>query len=409
MRKNSKKLVLPAIAAAGAVMGAVHMASADFVVTLSAPTTTQGYDIYTMSVINNTLNGSGNSISGDDVTITMNTPGVYIRADQAQDLGTGSTYGDGIADVNLTGNQNAGGGNGVPGNSGTVTTDGFGSVNGTFTHTTGATLTADFENGVKDTTQSWSSDANGGTVASVYSSLTSLEIVTADVSAAQKDSVATKFVNIVVPHGATFTVTGEVGTALTGGNKFQTNFTTSNSAPVSSSPIVLLSATAPTNTGSQVTGTYSPSTAPTLTVTNHGAPGEYIPGYAHALTGSPSAGYTAVAGFTGGDTEIFLLKLSSSTGDSTIISDINAGSNGTLTASAPTGALATLGGTTWDIELTEKAGAPANGFFGFNFAGETNVPGVTVTDIAAVPEPATAGLLMVGGLGLLARRRRSSN
>jgi surface-anchored protein len=66
-------------------------------------------------------------------------------------------------------------------------------------------------------------------------------------------------------------------------------------------------------------------------------------------------------------------------------------------------------------------GAHAHYYWGFTLPGtyelEVEVSGTHATDglqtstqtlvITVVPEPATAGLLMLGGVGLLARRRRS--
>jgi hypothetical protein len=423
MRKNTKKLVLPAIAAAGAVMGAVQMASADYVVTLSAAHTSASFDFYTLSVINNGGNSSGTLISGADVTISMNTAGQFLKVDTSQDLGTGSGYSfDGHPDVNLTGSQNAGTYKKFappPSSTSVIATktvnqDSFSSNVGTFVETGQAGLTADFENGIKDSTKSWSTDANGGVLATAYSSLSSLEVVVANTGGGVSDASKSQFVNVVVPHGDKFTVTGSVGGPAVGGGTFQTNFSTTNGTSGGGNvlPVVVLSATSPSGVGSQLVGTYTPSTSPTLTVVNNGAPGEYFPGFIHSLTGTPNAGLTAITGFTGGDVEKFLLKLSSSADDTALVADINANNaNTTLTASLAStdSSLANLGGTAWDIELTEKSGAPANGFFGFNLAGDTNAPGITVTDVAAVPEPATVGLLLVGGLGLLARRRRSAN
>jgi len=401
MRKNSKKLVLPAIAAAGAVMGAVHMASADYVITESAASTSGGYDIYTLSVINNGQNSSGTQIAGGDVTISMNTAGQYLKVDTTQDLD-----GDAIPDANITGNLDAG--NFDSATSATVNADGFGSSKGTFFRVSSAALTTDFENGAHDTTAIWSTADHGGSLNSVFSSLSSLEVVVANTGTAAADTVAAKFVNIVVPHGDLFTVVGEVGGPKVGGGTFQTNFTTGNSASGPTYPIVLLSSSQPGNTGSQLGGTYHPSTSPTLTVTNV-AGTDYNPGLITGL--STNAGFTPIAGFVNSSVEKFLLKLSSAAEDSQLVSDINAGGNTTVTATLASAdpTLASFDGISgWDIELTSTGSAPANGYFGFNFAGDSNANGITVADVAAVPEPATAGLLLVGGVGLLARRRRSA-
>jgi hypothetical protein len=400
MRKNSKKLVLPAIAAAGAVMGAYHMASADYVITESAAVVSGSFDIYTLSVINNGLNSSGTQISGADVTISMVTAGQYLKADISQDLD-----GDGHNDANLTGNLNSGSFDTAT--SSTISSDPFATVKGSFMRVSGAALTADFENTTKDTTSLWSTVKQGGTLPSVFSSLSSLEVVVANTGTAAADTKATTFVNIVVPLGDKFTVTGSVGGPKVGGGSFSTNFATGNGSAGGSNPIVVLASSAPGNVGSQLGGTYTPATSPTLTVFKSG-PGSYTPGLITGL--STQVGNTPLAGFVGTDVEKFLLKLSSASADAALVADINAGGNTTVVASLASAdsTLATYDGITWDIELTSTGTGPENGDFGFNFSGDTNANGINVVDVAAVPEPATAGLLLVGGLGLLARRRRSA-
>ena len=67
------------------------------------------------------------------------------------------------------------------------------------------------------------------------------------------------------------------------------------------------------------------------------------------------AGYAGVGTFNPTtDTEIFLLKLSSSAAAGTLITDINgtSGQTGGLVASAVLSALANYEGIAWDVELT---------------------------------------------------------
>jgi hypothetical protein len=381
-------------------MGAWHVASADYVVTESAAVVSGSFDIYTLSVINNGQNSSGTQIAAADVTISMTTAGQYLKMDTAQDLD-----GDALGDANITGNLNAG--NFDSATSSTIAADGFATVKGTFSRVASAALTADFENGTKDTTSIWSTAANGGNLSSVFSSLSKLEIVVANTGTAAADTKATTFVNIVVPIGDLFTVSGSVGGPKVGGGSFSTNFSTGNAAVGGSNPIVVLASSAPGNVGSQLGGTYNPATSPTLTVT-HTGPSDYIPGLITGL--STQVGNTPLAGFQGTDVEKFLIKLSSASADAALVADINAGGNTTVVASLASNdaSLASLDGITWDIELTSTGTGPENGDFGFNFSGDTNANGINVVDVAAVPEPATAGLLLVGGLGLLARRRRSA-
>jgi hypothetical protein len=146
------------------------------------------------------------------------------------------------------------------------------------------------------------------------------------------------------------------------------------------------------------------------------APGGYSPGFINGLTAGVNQGYTATGGFLAADLEIYLLNIKTGGNDPTsadesqLASDITADNSGVVATLVTDPNLVNLGGIAWDIELKFSSPVNPNGDLGFNFSGETNLAGgaITVTDIAAIPEPATAGLLMVGGLGLLARRRRSA-
>jgi len=210
-----------------------------------------------------------------------------------------------------------------------------------------------------------------------------------------------------------------------------------------------------------LSGTDSAAAAPTLTLVVGGTvttgpthsiisltPGTtVVPGYTPAdgtiaMTGKGFGSYnvTTAANFTTAttgsvlvsgfnpstDKEIYALKLSqngtaisptNSTLLSAIAADINGG-NGNL---PPTGVSASLISGVfanlfpgYDLLLTSTGVTPAdlggNAVLGFDFssAGEGNAAdaGITVTGVAAVPEPATAAGVVIGAAGLLLGRRK---
>jgi hypothetical protein len=153
--------------------------------------------------------------------------------------------------------------------------------------------------------------------------------------------------------------------------------------------------------------------------------GSYIPGFANAVSGATAgtgaiADFAAISGFAAGDQEIYALKLlvGSSTPTTTqmnsIVADI-AGQSGdgvSTVASligSPTGLAGQIAGLFpgYDLMLTVSSGS-ATPFLGFDFSQETNVGGVVVTNIAAVPEPASAAILLIGSSLLLGRRKRNA-
>jgi len=109
-------------------------------------------------------------------------------------------------------------------------------------------------------------------------------------------------------------------------------------------------------------------------------------------------------------TEAYALKLSDTnpTDLATIVADINQSSaTDGVTASLVAGSSYAAEFPGYQILLLGTGGLPASSDLGFDFTQETNVPGVTVTGVAAVPEPATAAGLVLGAAGLLLGRRKS--
>jgi hypothetical protein len=138
-------------------------------------------------------------------------------------------------------------------------------------------------------------------------------------------------------------------------------------------------------------------------------------------SGSYKAGVVTFAGTTSGfvsvstfnptsDIEVYGLDVKGATQTqlNQIVTDIGSNASLTWTSVVPAGpntiaSLFTDGGT--PVYFSETIGA-ASPFIGFNLTNDSTLSGVTITGVAAVPEPATVGLLGVGSLALLARRRR---
>jgi hypothetical protein len=169
-------------------------------------------------------------------------------------------------------------------------------------------------------------------------------------------------------------------------------------AVITGHPIVSLTAE-----GSQVAG-YGHNTLPTLTVV--GSHGSYV---AANDAASGTSADVEVTGFNPAtDNEVYALKLSGAGGNiGNIISEINASNTG-VTAEVPTSDVSALF-PGYQIELVAKTGSQSGDQdLGIDLSGltENSTPGtVTLADIAAVPEPASIGLLM-GASGLLMGRRK---
>ena len=152
------------------------------------------------------------------------------------------------------------------------------------------------------------------------------------------------------------------------------------------------------------------------------------PGYATGInSGAGEQTFFVQAGGFNPSTlgEIYALNLkingvadNGSSSNQTIINDLNRpfGPHTTpsfgVTASAMTPELQALfgnapDGTPYDIVLTSNSGiANAPMDLAVDFRQEFNVPGVTVTDVAAMPEPASVTTILLGASGLLLGRRK---
>jgi len=173
--------------------------------------------------------------------------------------------------------------------------------------------------------------------------------------------------------------------------------------------------------------TFAPNTpvAGTINVTKGGA-NSYTPGFANGVSGATAGtgaitDFTAISGFAAGDQEIYALKLlvgssaPTTTQINSIVADIGGQSatDGVSTVASLLGSPSGLAGQIaslfpgYDLMLTVSPGTTTP-FLGFDFSQETNVAGVVVTNIAAVPEPASAAILLIGSSLLLGRRKRNA-
>jgi hypothetical protein len=244
---------------------------------------------------------------------------------------------------------------------------------------------------------------------------------------------------ILVTKNAGFTFAGSYGDYGQGANAQSVAFSVAAAGGTTAPPptthnIVNLTSATQTggNYGVQLTSgtganqaTFAPNApvAGTINVTKVGA-NSYVPGFANGVSGATAGtgaimDFTAISGFAAGDQEIYALKLlvggtaPTTTQMNSIVADIGGQSatDGVSTVASliggPTGLAGQIAGLFpgYDLMLTVTSGTTTP-FLGFDFSQETNVAGVVVTNIAAVPEPASAAVLLIGSASLLLGRRK---
>jgi hypothetical protein len=207
---------------------------------------------------------------------------------------------------------------------------------------------------------------------------------------------------------------------------FSYGATTSSVTPTGSNKIVSLLTTGTAPTGTAPNG-YGAAPLGTLTVTNAGGTGKYFPGYLN-IPGGATSGYIAVKGFLPADApEVYALQVAvggvvlapTDTRLATIIADIKANDDAN---SISTAGITTVVGSPYasifggyDILVPSSVAGGSSPYFAFDFSssgsdttdGDSALGPVTVTSIAAVPEPATAAGVILGAAGLLLGRRKN--
>jgi hypothetical protein len=186
------------------------------------------------------------------------------------------------------------------------------------------------------------------------------------------------------------------------------------------------SATDNTNYATPVAGTFSPSTAPTLTV--HGGSGGYTVAQVTAINagaGDVSGNVPVTTWNPTTDAEIYGVDVkvggqqATATQLATLLNAINGGDGTVASAGVTAGTtdpsrgqvLAALdtGTTTYNLFLDFPGGGPsATDDLGLDLGAtnDANLVGYTFTAISVVPEPMSLSLLALGGVGLMARRNR---
>jgi len=209
------------------------------------------------------------------------------------------------------------------------------------------------------------------------------------------------FANFVVPTGAQFTISGQIGGET--GNPFSFTPTVINGSPITtggSTVSLSLTNTAPSQ-GSLIAN-----------VTMTGSDTLGYPIQTFAVSGAAAtAGYLSVSGWTAATSkEIFGLDANGATSLSQLITDLQAAVNAGATVEAPTGSAGALLAAEGDnIEVVFPTGPNPSGLpsvFSYNFGAYTTNGSVTISNVSVIPEPTSLGLLAASGLGLLSRRRR---
>jgi hypothetical protein len=427
--KKNMKLGLPVLAAAGMASLVSGAAYGSFLVSFttsgSPAATIGGNDIWVLQQVNQGTTGAANT--GTDMAaldVIINTPGSFSSTSGALKINLQDDIdGDGFNDANVVGglDQN------------TNTTPTFGSALGTFiTYNTlgsGATKSSGDVQPVSvsglgkvyvndqtvsyhtalvnnvpvpiqgniatyETDEDGSGNLNPLDPAFVNGTVHSLEVIYS--TSIANDTTAHKIANIVVPHGTPITAIVAIAGSL-------------SQSPTEIYTLTTASAPPPPTLTASLTTTPAFTVAATLTVTGSQAAG-YTPASASIPSAQASQGTVVVNGFQTGDEEIYALDVFANGVQATgaalqaIISELNG-------VASPAGTTVTAITDPRIAALFPNANVQVTGIdpadFNYSFSGDTtNNP--TLISVGVVPEPTGVGMLVLGGMGLLARRRRAT-
>jgi len=430
-KKKMSKAVPALMAAAFGGWAGVPLAHANFVLSIDPnPQVFGGNTEYVVSAINNGIAPvgglpTGSTIAAVDLTIT--TPGSGTSGALVIDLA--DFNGDGKTDANVDGTSVS------PSYSYSDSTSyspvfgaktvkkaytmiGIASAPEPSTTTSAPAVdvyvngqTASNNSGFEGTPAVYLTSPSNPTIDPAFTSNTvhALEVVAKSSATPVASSTPIPVANIVVPTGTSFSVTGSLGGEI----GLAGTVSISNVTTASSGAKLTLTTTAPVGVS-----------AGTLNLT--GSNGSYAPAKITGITGPASiTGYVQVTGSgfnPATDEEVFALAVDSNgvlaSGSTTstlaqIVSDLQAGAPAgvtveALTSTPPVGPNITgiFNPAAWNVEVVESTGVGMSPYLGYDFSTDTTNPNTTITAVGVVPEPTGVGVLVLGGMGLMARRRR---
>jgi hypothetical protein len=224
-------------------------------------------------------------------------------------------------------------------------------------------------------------------------------------------------------------ITGTFGSSTQGGNfnGFQLQGGATGGVGV---PIVSFTATGPVDKyGNQITngtgtekGTFTPNSPTPNALNVVGSHGSYQVASVTSINGTAGAGDDSVeaTGFSTGDKEIFAVDVlvngtqANATQIATLVSSIDNGDSDTPASSVVASATLPVPdpfGSQYNLFINATDVGGGTDWLGLNLNNDTNnLVGYTFSAVAVVPEPMTGGALLgLGGVGLMARRRRRSS
>jgi len=420
MTKKNLKVALPMLAAAAAGVWMVPSAKADFTVSIVPAGTSGGNSIYVAEAVNTPgPNNQTTTILGVDVTITTAataggivtsiegstaTKGVAVDGRYGDDFfgdPTGGTF-VGIGDQPLP----------TPPTPYTDPNDGVQSLTLAAAVYTGTNVNPDFSGAT--TVAHGTGAVYTGSKTSTYdsgfkvaNSLHALEVAATlkGGSGVDTSTGAIPFANIIVPTGTVATLNGQLSEDFPGTPAQFFTITTNTTPPPPPGGAKVLTATTASGT---VTGT--------LNVTGKGS-GSY--NVATTTLTNGVTGSVAIDPFSPStDEEIYGLRILENgavptNGDlATIVNEINSNivGQGTATLTAPGTSGNVLSTSFFDVfvDITSpNINSNGTGFLNYDLSGSSTIgDSPVIAAIGVVPEPTGVGVLLLGGFGLLARRRK---